>query len=128
MLISAASSRKRSSTSTCPRSPRAPRGTDGGAGPGLRASAVRGRPRTRQARRVAGAARPVRRRPRREPRADDVLLLAVLIERGEAGRPPPRARGGGRELRQLREPADRKPPHAGDLPHPAGLRAPLGGG
>ena len=41
------------------------RTTDGGARPGLRSLAVRGRPRAGQARRAARAARPVRRRARR---------------------------------------------------------------
>ena len=59
------------------------------------------------------AARAVRRRARREPRAAAVLLLAVLLDRGEAGRAAARGRGRRPGDRELPRAADREPPHAG---------------
>ena len=81
-----------------------------------------------QARRAARAARPVRRRAGLQPRAGRVLLLALLLHQGEAGRAGAHPRRRRRELPELPQAADREPPHAGDLPHPPAVRAPVGAG
>ena len=98
----------------------------GGDRPGLLAVAVRRRQGARQARPHTRRAGRVRGRARAEPRAVGVLLLAVLLDRGEGGRAAARRRGRGPDARQLPRAADREAPHAGDLPHPAPVRRALG--
>ena len=101
------------------RSPRRSAASHGRDRRGLRPLAVRGRPGAGQARRRARAARRVRRRAQRDARAAGVLLLALLLHEGEAGRARPRGLGRRPGRRQLPQAADREPPHAGHLPRPA---------
>src|SRR5205085_7693840 len=100
----AGSSRRRSANSTSRESPQAPLPRsetrertflDGGAGPGLCALAVLGRARAGEGGPRARAARRGLRCDQLQPRPADLLLLAVLLERGEGGRARARARGRG---------------------------------
>ena len=92
------------------------------------AVAVRGRPGAGQARRDPRAARAVRRRARRRTATCGLLLLAVLLDAGEEGRPDEDRRGRRPDADQLPRAADREAPHAGGLPHPALLRRAVGAG
>ena len=67
----------------------------------------------------------VRGRARAEPRPGGVLLLALLLDRGEGGRAAARDRGRGPDARELPRAADREAPHAGDLPRAAAVRRAL---
>ena len=95
---------------------------------GLRARAVRGGQGRRRPRPRARRAGPVRRRARRGPQPAGLLVLALLLERGEeAGRAAHRDRRR-RAPAQLPRAARRAPSHAGAVPDPAHLRRSLGRG
>ena len=100
----------------------------GGDRPGLRAVAVRGGQGAGQARPRPRAARRVRRRARRVARAADVLLLALLLDGREAGRPAPYGHRRRRELPELPLAAAGEPPHAGHLPRAPRVRPPVARG
>ena len=63
-----------------------------------------------------------------KPRPAGLLLLALLLDPGEAGRARPSALGRRRASRELPQAVDREPPDAGDLPHPARVRTAVGSG
>ena len=100
---------------------------DGGDRRRLRPLAVRGRARRGQARRRPRAARRVRRRARRRAASCRCSSSRPTSPRGEEGRAAARGRRGGADLPQLPRAAAGEPPHAGDLPHPARVRAAVGG-
>ena len=77
---------------------------------------------------IQRAARPVRRRARREPRAAGLLLQPLLLLGGEARGDREGGLGRRAGARQLPRAARREAPDAGDLPHPAALRRALGRG
>ena len=102
---------------------------DGGDRPRIRRRPLRGGEGEGQARRDPRAARPVRRRARREPRPAGLLLQPLLLLGGEARRRfGARSRGPSQELVNFLELLAREAPDAGDLPHPRPVRRALGRG